>query len=126
MFDHLSIGVTDFNQSMAFYDAVLKPLGFSRLVTVPEIAAYGTSGQPKFWIGYNPEKVKIQPAHGFHLAFQANSRSAVDAFYAAAIQAGAIDNGKPGLRPHYHPNYYAAFVLDPDGYHLEAACHLPG
>lgn len=123
MFDHLSLAVTNSQRSLAFYDAVLAPLGFKRCVSFAKGAAYGPGGRPMFWIYY--KDTNLQPSEGFHLAFQAENRKAVDEFYAAAISADAKDDGKPGLRPHYHPNYYAAFAIDPDGYRIEAVCHKP-
>lgn len=128
MIDHLSIGVSDLASSLAFYDIVLAELGFKRCMNVDvdgkKAVGYGCDRQPIFWVGHQDAlSTNITPSTGFHIAFQATSRVAVDAFYAAAMAAGATDNGKPGLRPQYHPDYYAAFVLDPDGYHLEAVCH---
>jgi len=127
MIDHVSIGVSDFQRSLAFYDAVLTPLGYDRCFAVDGVkqwAAYGPDKRPLFWLARREEMKSIVPSEGFHLAFQAKSRGDVDAFYAAAIASGARDNGSPGLRPHYHSNYYAAFVFDPDGYNVEAVCHL--
>lgn len=133
MIDHLSLAVTDLPRSQVFYDAVLATLGHSRVMDMEgegyAASGYGASAhEPAFWIGIGlgPEPVPApQPPVGQHIAFSAPDRHAVDAFYGAALQAGGGDNGKPGLRPEYHPNYYAAFVLDPDGYHIEAVCHLP-
>lgn len=123
MLDHVSLGVRDLERAVAFYDSVLPPLGYGRVMTLEEAAAYGTGDRPVFWIGRS-EAAEVT-AKESHVAFEAPSRSAVDAFYAAAMAAGARDNGKPGLRPDYHPNYYAAFVLDRDGHHIEAVCHRP-
>lgn len=127
MIDHISIGVSNFQRSLAFYDSIMPTLGFKRFFAmdnVKQIAAYG-SDKPVFWLGRRNEEAfnSIVSPPGFHLAFPAANRSAVDAFYAAAIASGGTDNGKPGLRPQYHANYYAAFVLDPDGYNIEAVCH---
>ena len=128
MFDHLSLGVTDLNASLRFYDAALKPLGISQMFALADrgIAAYRGAGESSFWL-YS--KTSEQTALGeilvmprFHLAFKAASREAVDQFYAAAIAQGGQDAGAPGLRQHYHPNYYAAYVLDPSGYKIEAVC----
>ncbi|BAU14952.1 hypothetical protein LEP3755_55080 [Leptolyngbya sp. NIES-3755] len=120
MFDHLSLGVSQIAQSIAFYDATLSPLGIKRLFNLPNVAAYGTDSHPMFWINHREGNNSFA---GFHLAFQATDRASVDAFYQAAIAAGATDDGKPGVRSQYHPNYYAAFVIDPDGYRIEAVCH---
>lgn len=132
MIDHLSIGVSDFALSLAFYDTVLAELGFKRCMDIEfdgiKAAGYGSDSdtEPLFWIGQKNElTTAITPSAGFHIAFQATTQSGVDAFYREAMAAGATDNGKPGLRPQYHPNYYAAFVLDPDGYNIEAVCHQP-
>lgn len=127
MLDHISLGVADFDRSTAFYDRALAPLGLARLYTVPAeltggIAStgYGAS-RPFFWIA-GP---KASPG-GAHIAFRAETRAQVDAFHVAALAAGGRDNGPPGLRPHYHPDYYGAFVIDPDGYNIEAVCHGAG
>ena len=126
MLDHIGFPVSDFARSVAFYDAALAPLGARRLMEVTAEmtgdaahAGYGVQ-KPDFWIGTG-DALKGR----LHVAFTAENRAAVDAFYAAAMAAGAADNGPPGLRPHYHPNYYGAFVLDPDGHHIEAVCHKP-
>ncbi|WP_315919558.1 VOC family protein [Mesorhizobium sp. SP-1A] len=126
MIDHTGIAVTDFDKSKAFYDAALEPLGASLVMMVPEeytdgvkVGGYGY-GRPQFWLHEGDE-----PGPGRHYAFTADTRAEVDAFYAAAMAAGGRDNGKPGLRPHYHPDYYAAFVFDPDGNNIEAVCHTP-
>ncbi|MBO4122741.1 VOC family protein [Cupriavidus gilardii] len=122
MFDHLKFGVTDYAASKAFFLKALEPLG----VTVASEGApsYGIEicppGKPSLCLFQTNEK----PAH-LHLAFKAETRQQVDAFYRAALQAGAKDNGAPGLRPHYHPNYYAAFVIGPDGHNIEVVCHKP-
>ena len=131
MIDHLGITVGDFDRSRAFYSAVLAPLGASLLVEVPpEVtgngsrhAGFGRDGKPSFWIG--TRALAGATRDGLHVAFVADSRAQVDAFHAAARAAGALDNGAPGLRPHYHPNYYGAFVIDPDGHNIEAVCHRP-
>jgi catechol 2,3-dioxygenase-like lactoylglutathione lyase family enzyme len=121
MFDHVSLAVADVGRARAFYDAALAPLG-ARVVFVHEQwAGYGRD-KPQFWIGPG---VPGAPRPRTHVAFAAASRAQVDAFHAAAIAAGGTDNGAPGLRPHYHPDYYGAFVLDPDGYNVEAVCHKP-
>jgi len=121
MLDHISIGVSDFERSKTFYDRALRPLGITRLYAEGERSAgYGISPKAFFWIGWR-DSLRI----GAHIAFTAQDRATVDRFHAAAIAAGGIDNGAPGLRPNYHPGYYGAFVLDPDGYNIEAVCHSP-
>jgi catechol 2,3-dioxygenase-like lactoylglutathione lyase family enzyme len=127
MLDHLSIAVSDIEKARTFYDAILATLGGQRLMNMdrPEvrISGYGRDGHPCFWIAAMPDTAAV--ALPGHVAFAAPDRSAVDAFHGAALAAGASDNGAPGLRPHYHPNYYASFVIDPDGNRLEAVCHKP-
>jgi catechol 2,3-dioxygenase-like lactoylglutathione lyase family enzyme len=121
MLDHVTIGVSDVEQSKGFYDRALRPLGIARLYAEGEgFAGYGIGRKAFFWIGR-----KDIPQTGAHIAFIAQDRAAVDGFYREAIAAGGRDNGKPGLRPNYHPNYYGAFVLDPDGHNIEAVCHAP-
>jgi len=124
--DHLGVSVRSYDQSRAFYLAALEPLGISVVMEVgpeetggPRYLGLGVNGRPFFWIGEGSVD------SGMHLAFTAASRAEVDAFHAAALQAGAKDNGGPGLRPHYHPNYYGAFVIDLNGFNLEAVCHAP-
>jgi catechol 2,3-dioxygenase-like lactoylglutathione lyase family enzyme len=119
MFDHIGIPVSDLAASRAFYTAALAPLGVVVTMDVGAAVALGKAGRPQFWLGTNSA-----PSSPVHVAFAAD-RAEVDAFYAAAMAAGGRDNGPPGLRPHYHPNYYAAFVLDPDGHNIEAVCHTP-
>jgi catechol 2,3-dioxygenase-like lactoylglutathione lyase family enzyme len=121
MLDHVTIGVSDFERSKAFYDRALRPLGINRLHAEAGVfAGYGEDRKPFFWIG-----VRNTPQTGVHVAFATRDRATVDAFHAAALAAGGQDNGRPGLRPHYHPNYYGAFILDPDGHNIEAVCHVP-
>ncbi len=127
MFDHIGISVADFARSKGFYEAALKPLGLSLVMEISAEdtgadahAGFGVPGKPFFWIGTG-----AKPKGGAHIAFAAETRAEVDAFYKAAIAAGGKDNGAPGPRPHYHPNYYGAFVLDPDGDNVEAVCHKP-
>ncbi|MFC3067844.1 VOC family protein [Phenylobacterium soli] len=120
MLDHVSLKVADFTRSAAFYDAALQPLGLRRLMGDGQnYTGYGDD-RPFFWIGRGGD-----PGSGAHVAFVAKDRKTVDAFYAAAIAAGGRDNGGPGIRAHYHPTYYGAFVLDPDGHNVEAVCHAP-
>ncbi|MXQ08449.1 VOC family protein [Alphaproteobacteria bacterium GH1-50] len=124
MIDHITFGITDFDRSTAFYDAAFAPLGVRRLFDVPtehtdgaRVTGYGDE-RPWFWLAeQNATRGTL------HVALTATSREAVDAFHAAALMAGGTDNGAPGLRPHYHPNYYGAFVLDPDGHNIEAVFH---
>jgi catechol 2,3-dioxygenase-like lactoylglutathione lyase family enzyme len=127
MLDHIGIGVSDFARAKAFYDKALAPLGIKLVmeVTVEQTgdhaaAGYGSGGKPYFWFGGGAEIARA------HVAFATADRAAVDAFYEAALAGGGKDNGAPGLRPHYHKDYYGAFVLDPDGHNIEAVCHLPG
>jgi catechol 2,3-dioxygenase-like lactoylglutathione lyase family enzyme len=127
MIDHISVVAADIDRATAFFDAALAPLGASRLMSFEHddlrVRGYGRDGKPSFWIAGRPGD-SPQPMPG-HVAFAALDRAAVDAFYRAAMAAGATDNGAPGLRPHYHENYYGAFVIDPDGNRLEAVCHRP-
>jgi catechol 2,3-dioxygenase-like lactoylglutathione lyase family enzyme len=119
--DHVTIGISDIERSKTFYDAALRPLGITRLYAEgAEFAGYGVRPKAFFWIGR-----RATPQAGAHIAFTANDRVTVDRFYDDAIKAGGRDNGRPGIRPHYHANYYGAFVLDPDGHNIEAVCHAP-
>ena len=128
MLDHIGFAVSNIKRSAAFYDAAFAPLGIIRLMTIgPEqtqsggtTIGYGRDGNPFFWIGDN-ERV----GEGTHIALSTESRAMVDGFHRAALAAGGTDHGAPGLRAHYGPNYYAAFVLDPDGINIEAVCHRP-
>ncbi len=126
MIDHTGIAVADYAKSKTFYDAAFAALGASLMMTVPteftggkNVVGYGRD-HPSYWLREGGE-----PGPGRHIAFTARSRAEVDAFYAAAMAAGGRDNGPPGLRAHYHPDYYGAFVFDPDGNNIEAVCHLP-
>lgn len=125
MIDHTGVGVSNFARSKDFYIQVLKPIGYKMLVEIPssvtgkeDVAGFGEPNKPDFWI--NSGSPQIPPVH---IAFRVQSRKQVQNFYNAAIQAGGKDNGEPGLRPHYHPDYYGAFILDPDGHNIEAVCH---
>ena len=118
MLDHVTIGVTDLEPARRFYDAALAPLGLARLFDDDDLSGYGSTERPFFWIGS-----RAYVATGTHVAFRAADRAQVDRFHAAALAAGGGDNGGPGLRPHYHPAYHGAFVLDPDGNNIEAVCH---
>ena len=123
MLGHLSFGVADLERSGRFYDAVMRALGQARVYEGPRSIGYGAPGttQDKLLLMLRPEAA-APPGPGFHLAFDAPSREAVDRFHAAALAHGGTDNGAPGPRPNYSPTYYAAFVIDPDGHHLEAVC----
>lgn len=128
MLDHFGFGVADYVRAKAFYAAALAPLGATLVMEVgPEqtgsgssACGFGRDGKPAFWIG---GEGRTTPP--MHVAIVARSRAEVDAFHRAALAAGATDNGPPGLRPHYHPSYYAAFVRDLDGHNIEAVCHSP-
>jgi catechol 2,3-dioxygenase-like lactoylglutathione lyase family enzyme len=123
--DHMGLSVSDYERSKAFYTAALQPLGVGVIMEFPfgtignfASAGLGTEGKPYFWITSGE---KTGPH--LHVAFRVETREQVDQFYAAAMEAGGTDNGPPGLRLHYHANYYGAFVLDPDGHNIEAVCH---
>jgi catechol 2,3-dioxygenase-like lactoylglutathione lyase family enzyme len=120
MLDHVTLPVANFTRAKAFYDAALRPLGITHLYSDGEtFAGYGIEEKAFFWIG-----ASSAPITGVHLAFTALDRATVDEFHQASLGHGGRDNGKPGLRPHYHEHYYGAFVLDPDGHNIEAVCHL--
>ena len=121
MFDHVSIGVADIARSKKFYDAALKPLGYSRLSDGETSLGYGDKAVA-LWLGATQKPVKADRDSGLHFCFVAPDRAAVDAFHAGALKAGGTDNGKPGVRADYGPKYYAAFAIDPDGYRIEAYC----
>lgn len=121
MFDHVSIGVSDVPRSGKFYDAALKPLGYTRLSDGETSLGYGGKAV-QLWLGATKKPVKPDMESGLHFCFAAPDRKAVDAFHAAALKAGGTDNGKPGVRADYGPKYYAAFVIDPDGFRVEAYC----
>ena len=120
LLSHISLGVARLGRSIEFYDAVLAPLGCQRQWTGEKGAEYGTAGGPGQFAVFECDEQLHAPGAGFHVAFQAPSRDAVDKFYAAALRLRAHDEGAPGLRPHYGAGYYAAFVRDPDGHKLEA------
>jgi catechol 2,3-dioxygenase-like lactoylglutathione lyase family enzyme len=125
MIDHTGLQVSRPLQSRRFYEQALAPLGYALLMEIPlehtggrVVLGFGVAPKPDFWIAEGtPNEPKL------HIAFRADNHEAVDAFYRAALAAGGRDNGPPGPRPHYHPNYYGAFVLDPDGHNIEAVCH---
>ena len=121
MLDHVGFGVSDYARSKAFYERVLAPLGMTLVLEVMSAAAgFGKSAKPYFWI----EKQR-SPVKELHVAFVVDDRATVDAWHAAALAAGARDNGAPGVRAIYHPDYYGAYILDPDGNNIEAVCHKP-
>ncbi|TAK42861.1 MAG: VOC family protein [Betaproteobacteria bacterium] len=125
MLHHLSFAVADLQRAAAFYDAALAPLGYVRVWTARDAIGYGLpGGGDGFAIKARSEAITA-PGPGFHAAFAAPSREAVDRFHAAALLHGGRCNGAPGLRPQYGPTYYAAFVIDPDGYRIEAVIHAP-
>jgi catechol 2,3-dioxygenase-like lactoylglutathione lyase family enzyme len=120
MLDHVTANVTDFEAAKQFYSAALEPLGYSLKAEFPGAAGFGAGeGMADFWIGSNEERGAT------HVAISAPDRGAVDAFYEAAMGAGGKDNGAPGIRAHYHENFYAAYVHDADGNNIEAVCHSP-
>ncbi|HEY6258454.1 MAG TPA: VOC family protein [Xanthobacteraceae bacterium] len=126
MIDHIGFPVSDYERSKAFYVKALAPLGYVLVMEVGQVensdraAGFGRNGKPDFWIGGEGGLNGV-----LHVAITADDRAMVDAFHRAATAAGGADNGQPGLRPHYHPNYYGAFVRDPDGHNIEAVCHRP-
>ncbi len=120
MIDHLGFGVSDYEKSKAFYKAALAPLGYVLIKEIYGNAGFGAEGKPDFWL-HQGEKTTLQ----LHVAFNTKDRATVSAFHEAAIAAGGKDNGPPGIRTMYHPHYYGAFVLDPDGHNIEAVCHEP-
>jgi catechol 2,3-dioxygenase-like lactoylglutathione lyase family enzyme len=120
MIDHTGVAVADVAKSKAFYRAALAPLGYTIIMEFDDAVGMGVPPKPDFWIGRTADC-----GAPIHVAFRADSRAQVDAFHKAALAAGGKDNGAPGLRPHYHANYYGAFALDPDGHNIEAVCHAP-
>jgi catechol 2,3-dioxygenase-like lactoylglutathione lyase family enzyme len=130
MIDHIGFPVSDYARARAFYTEALAPLGYGIVMEMTQeqtghapAAGFGADGKPDFWIGgEGGEGGSNKP---LHVAIVAKDRATVDAFYRAAIDAGGRDNGAPGIRAHYHPHYYGAFVLDPDGHNIEAVCHAP-
>jgi len=116
--DHIGIAISDYEKSKEFYSKVLLPLNIRLVAEVQGWAGFGKNGKPEFWFGTSDNAQRPM-----HIAFLAENRAAVNQFYQAAISAGARDNGKPGIREIYHPNYYGAFIIDPDGHNIEAVCH---
>lgn len=127
MIDHTGLQISDPTKSRRFYESALAPLGYTMMAEIPKeytagkvVLGYGVPPKPDFWIAEGqPNQPRV------HIAFRASSRQQVDEFYKAALAAGGKDNGAPGPRPHYHKNYYGAFVLDPDGHNIETVCHEP-
>jgi catechol 2,3-dioxygenase-like lactoylglutathione lyase family enzyme len=120
--DHVGIPVTQLEKSKVFFGKALAPLGIEIVMEVDDAAGLGKDGRPEFWIGMHRSSAAVVPVH---VAFTARSRADVDAFHRAALAAGGTSNGAPGIRAHYHPDYYGAFVLDPDGHNIEVVCHRP-
>jgi catechol 2,3-dioxygenase-like lactoylglutathione lyase family enzyme len=129
MIDHTGLVVSDYQRAKRFYQVALEPIGYGLLMEIPtehtggvEVAGFGdmSTKKPDFWISRGQPN---RPA--IHVALRASTRAGVDAFYRAAMAAGGTDNGAPGIRAHYHPNYYGAFVRDPDGHNIEVVCHEP-
>ena len=122
MIDHVGLNVSDYETSKRFFEQALEPLGYHVVMDFPEHggAGFGTDDKPEFWIVARDPR-----GTGTHVAFVVTDHATVDAFHAAGLAAGGEDNGAPGMRPHYHETYYAAFVHDPDGNNVEAVCHAP-
>jgi catechol 2,3-dioxygenase-like lactoylglutathione lyase family enzyme len=121
LIDHVVIGVHHLDESRFFYEHALRPLGITVVLDLPNYLGFGdvATGRPFFFLAVR------EPSHRVHVAFVAPDRAAVDAFHAAALHAGGVDNGPPGLRPQYHRHYYGAFAFDADGNNIEAVCHQP-
>jgi catechol 2,3-dioxygenase-like lactoylglutathione lyase family enzyme len=120
VFDHIGIGVSNLETSKSFFLQALAPLGVGVVMDVSHAVGLGRGQKPSLWLGATGNKPLP-----LHIAFAAEDRRQVDEFYRSALAAGGKDNGPPGIRPHYHPNYYAAFVIGPDGHNVEAVCHRP-
>jgi catechol 2,3-dioxygenase-like lactoylglutathione lyase family enzyme len=122
MLDHITLAVSDYEQGKRFFAAALAPLGYEVVMEFEGFCGLGVGGKPDLWLaGRDPQ----HPVGAMHIAFVAPDRKAVNAFHAAALAAGAKDNGAPGVRADYHPTYYGAFVIDADGHNIEAVCHKP-
>lgn len=119
MIDHVSLYVEDYARAKEFFLKALAPLRYKLIMEFPSAGGFGVDGKPDFWVVGKGKESKFNT----HLAFRAENHAQVDEFYAAALAAGATDNGQPGPRPQYHPNYYGAFVIDPEGNNMEAVCH---
>jgi len=133
MLDHISYSVNNFEKSAAFYDATLSLLGYERLYSSTggqdKSAGYGKEGKPAFWIGTDHDasnKEHVGAARGVHIAFQAQSPEDINRWHAKCLELGGKDNGAPGPRPEYHPSYYGGFVIDPNGWRIEAVLHNYG
>jgi catechol 2,3-dioxygenase-like lactoylglutathione lyase family enzyme len=120
MIDHIGVDVSDYQRGQQFYAAALAPLGYTLVMEHGTASGFGVEGKPDFWISAGDV---TRPA--IHVAFRCDTRAQVDQFHAAALKAGGKDNGGPGIRAEYAPNYYAAFVFDPDGHNIEAVCYAP-
>jgi catechol 2,3-dioxygenase-like lactoylglutathione lyase family enzyme len=120
MIDHLMLTVRDVERSIDFYTRALAPLGYGVAMRFEKYVGFGTKQKPSFWISPGPTSLPR-----LHIAFRAEARADVDRFYQEALAAGGRDNGAPGLRADYHPHYYGAFVIDPEGHNIEAVCHTP-
>lgn len=130
MIDHICITVADYGTSKDFYQSVLATLGYGLVMEFGKAGGFGRDGKPSFWVGEGAPGPYWNEQHQvgrspIHVAFVADSRAEVNAFHKAALEAGASDYGPPGVREVYHPNYYGAFVIDPDGNNIEAVCHAP-
>lgn len=125
--DHIGVNVSDYERSKEFYQKALEPLGITLVMEYGKAAGFGMAGKPELWVGQGKmsfqTEAHLSPITPIHICFAAPSRAAVDAFYHAALEAGGRDYGPPGVRPHYHANYYGAFILDPDGHNIEAVFH---
>jgi catechol 2,3-dioxygenase-like lactoylglutathione lyase family enzyme len=119
MIDHVSVGVSDLDRAARFYEAVLAPLGLTRLVTRPATIGFGKA-YPEFWINLRTGMARVAPESGVHICLRAKTTAEVDGSHAAALEAGGTSDGAPGLRPHARVRYYAAFIVDPDGNRIEA------
>jgi catechol 2,3-dioxygenase-like lactoylglutathione lyase family enzyme len=117
--DHIGLNVSDYDKSKDFFSSALTPLGIELVIEIGGYAGFGRGGKPEFWFGADGGEIQ----RPMHIAFEAANRAQVKAFYAAAMAAGGTDNGPPGIREIYHPNYFGAFVIGPDGHNVEAVCH---
>ena len=123
MYSHVTVGTNDFDRAKKFYDSLMETLGHPVLFQAPNALAYGTPTGEKFFVLSPFDGNEARAGNGVHAAFKVDSRATVDAFHKTALVCGGSDEGAPGPRPHYHPNYYGAYVRDPDGNKLQAVCH---